>query len=258
MSTLDEYKKNAGNLGIIEKAILQSEDEDLKRLLSPPTMEGLINFFINGNYEEIKNEKSRKAVEVLANLFCVELGEKLIKEINQEYINCGDEGLSTFWEWGASYVNVKKFFYDSNEYKKTELRLKVRSLLDLLKFRIGSADDDTPINPFFSVFLQDCPDWILTFANRMGGRSSRARKAGEGKHKKTNEAKKIINDEFCKIDDKSWGERGFSKKFEWNMVEKLDEMVKNKELEKTLERETISKFINELKRKKKFRVAASK
>ena len=57
MSTLDEYKKNAGNLGIIEKAILQSEDEDLKRLLSPPTMEGLINFFINGNYEEIKNEK---------------------------------------------------------------------------------------------------------------------------------------------------------------------------------------------------------
>ena len=258
MSTLDKYMKNAGHLGIIEKIILLSEDEDLKRLLSPPTKEGLINFFKSGKYIQIKNEESKKKVELLANLHCAELCKELIKEINQEIINCDDEGLSTFLNWGASYANVKKFFYDSNEYKKTELRLKVRSLLDLLKFRIGSADDDTPINPFFSVFLQDCPDWILTFANRMGGRSSRARKAGEGKHKKTNEAKKIINDEFCKIDDKSWGERGFSKKFECNMVEKLDKMVKNKELEKTLERETISKFINELKRKKKFRVAASK
>ena len=219
MSTLDEYKKNAGNLGIIEKAILQSEDEDLKRLLSPPTKEGLINFFINGNYEEIKNEKSRKAVGVLANLFCVELGEKLIKEINQEYINCGDEGLSTFWEWGASYVNVKKFFYDSNEYKKTELRLKVRWLLDLLKLRL-SEDENIAINPILTKILKDCPSWIKEFADKMSGRSSRARKAGEGKHKKTNKAKEILEEEFCKIDDKSWGERGFTKKFEWDMAEK--------------------------------------
>ena len=257
MSTLDKYMKNAGHLGIIEKIILLSEDEDLKRLLSPPTKEGLINFFKSGKYIQIKNEESKKKVELLANLHCAELCKELIKEINQEIINCDDEGLSTFLNWGASYANVKKFFYDSNEYKKTELRLKVRWLLDLLKLRL-SEDENIAINPILTKILKDCPSWIKEFADRMGGRSSRARKAGEGKHKKTNEAKKIINDEFCKIDDKSWGERGFSKKFEWNMVEKLDEMVKNKELEKTLERETISKFINELKRKKKFRVAASK
>ena len=242
MSTLDEYKKNAGNLGIIEKAILQSEDEDLKRLLSPPTMEGLINFFINGNYEEIKNEKSRKAVEVLANLFCVELGKKLIKEINQEYINCGDEGLSAFWEWRASYVNVKEFFYDSNEYKKTELRLKVRVLLDLLKLRISEVEN-IAINPILTKLLEGCPDWIKEFADRMGERSARAHKSVGVKNKETNKAKEILEEELLKIPKEDWSTK---KKTTTNFIR---DMTEKEGIKGVLEEGTIRNTVFKLKRK---------
>ena len=244
MGVLDDYQKNAGHLSKIELIICTNEK--LKKLISPPTIEGLINFLSTDGYKKITNEETKKHLDLLRNLLDTKICLEIIDEINQEIVFCDDKDLLNFWDVGASTNAVKTFFYGSDEYQKTDLRMKIRVLFDMLK-RKNSVDRNVPRSPILTELLRGCPEWIKEVAVLMADNSLNASKGGKGKYKKTDEAKENIKEEYDELPKDYFKKRGNTKIFICEMQKKYG-FEKTDESKESFSDEAVKKYVYELKR----------